>query len=65
MYLLKNNGQATQPAITYATAYNGSSVSGVMDLAVNDFVSVGIVGFNSSFSSIDFGYSGFTGFLIG
>jgi hypothetical protein len=65
MYLLKNNGQATHAAITYSTAYNGSSVSGVIDLAVNDFASVGIVGFNSSFSIIDFGYSGFSGFLIG
>ncbi|CAB4140734.1 C1q domain containing protein [uncultured Caudovirales phage] len=64
-YLAKNNGQVSHAAIAYSTAYNNATVCAVINLAVNDFVSVNIIGFNSSFSFIDFGYSGFTGYLIG
>jgi hypothetical protein len=65
MLLLKNNSSVAQGAIAYSTAYNSAAAAAVVDLAVNDFASVGIIGFNSSFSSIDYGYSGFSGFLIG
>lgn len=50
--------------ISYGTAYNSAGGSVVLSLNVNDFVDVRVIGFNNSFSTVDFGYSGFCGFLI-
>ena len=63
-YILVNGNSPFVPAISYGTAYNNACASVVLSLNANDFVTVGVIAFNSSFSFIDFGYSGFSGFLI-
>ena len=63
-FILVNGNSPFVPAISYGTAYNNACASVVLSLNANDFVTVGVIAFNSSFSFIDFGYSGFSGFLI-
>jgi len=63
-YILVNGSGVFAGAISYGTSYNNACASVVVSLNANDFVSVGVVGFNNSFSFVDFGYSGFSGFLI-
>lgn len=64
-YILKNNAQVSTAAIGYSDAYASASVSAIINMAPGDFVNVSIIAFNSSFSTIDMGWSGFSGFLMG
>lgn len=63
-YILVNGSSPGPTVISYGTAYNNACASVVLSLSANDFVNIAVIGFNSSFSFVDFGYSGFSGFLI-
>ena len=63
-YILVNGSSPGPTVISYGAAYNNACASVVLNLNANDFVTVGVIAFNSSFSFVDFGYSGFSGFLI-
>lgn len=64
-YLLVNgSAQVSVAAISYWDSYTSASASAVVSLSANDFVTINFVGFNGSFSNIDMGWAGFTGYLI-
>jgi hypothetical protein len=64
-YLLKNGSSVSTAVIFYGVSYNNAAGSMIINLAANDYVTVGIQTFNGASALIDLNYSGFCGHLIG
>lgn len=64
-YIHVNEVTQEGAAINYYDAYQSCGTSIILNLAANDYVTVRFIGFNSSFSAIDMGWSSFSGFLLG